>query len=187
MLPRRKGGSNDPGSPGLIGPLDPRRRHSHKTQNARVRPPRRHRRHTIAPRSFRGPARPHRHPRPRTRPCTAARGEVQVAHRATPYHSWKMLCHSLSYSPFFRSTCTHVINIQDALQHFLVTCELHTVGGPLWCTEHAYPCSPQHGRGAAITGSCTARLYSISSSASPPPPPLALIALRLLRPGRPPP
>lgn len=60
-------------------------------------------------------------------------------------------------------------------------------GGPLWCTEHAYPCSPQHGRGAAITGSCTARLYSISSSASPPPPPLALIALRLLRPGRPPP
>jgi len=48
---------------------DPRRRHSHKTQNAHVRPPRRHRRHTIAPRSFRGPARPH--------PCnTAARGEV---------------------------------------------------------------------------------------------------------------
>jgi len=163
---------------------DPRRRHSHKTQNAHVRPPRRHRRHTIAPRSFRGPARPH--------PCnTAARGEVagSASGCATLRRIIRGKCSATRQAtpPFFGVRVLMSLISRTHYNTFSSHASYTQWGGPLWCTEHAHPCSPQHGRGAAITGSCTARLYSISSSASPPPPPLALIALRLLRPGRPPP
>jgi hypothetical protein len=136
----------------------------------------------------------------RSHPCNCRAGrevrgprlQVQVAQRSTVYAAGRIIRGKCSATrqatpPFFG---VHVLMSLISRTHYN-TFSSHASytqwGGPLWCTEHAYPCSPQHGRGAAITGSCTARLYSISSSASPPPPPLALIALRLLRPGRPPP
>ena len=135
---------------------DPRRRHSHKTQNAHVRPPRRHRRHTIAPRSFRGPARPH----PVTPLQLGARGggprlQVQVAQRcqATPPFFGVHVLMSLISRTHYNTFSSHASYTQwggHCGAPSTRTLAAHSMGGALPSPGRARPAStpfpPRHRR-----------------------------------------